>query len=266
MPDILSDELSQRCPRAFAVIEEASALARDFFEKRDALIVETKTGPQDVVSRADRAVEALIRDHLSEAFPDDGFLGEELGCTDGSTGWTWIIDPIDGTGSFLHGLDSWTVVIALARDGQTHAGFISHPMTRRLYHARAGQGAFLREEQSDRPITCDTAGRLDAGVIAVGAGGARHAQTVGHTITRIMETGGSYMRNGSAALSLAHVAAGHCLAFYEPELSAWDCLAGLLIVTEAGGTASPFALGPSRQPVLGAAPGIAPLLTALLSD
>lgn len=258
-------ELKRRLQVAEALMARAGAEARRFFEARDSLVVETKAGgPQDVVSLADRAVEALIRAVLAEAFPGDGVLGEEHGAVAGQSEWTWVIDPIDGTAPFLHGLISWSVVIALCREGRCVAGFVAWPMVGRLYVAVEGRGAFCREGEQETRLSVSAADRLDEGIVAVGAGGARYAAAVGGTVARLMQAGASFMRNGSAALSLAHVAAGHYLAFYEPELSAWDCLAGQLLVREAGGVSSAFVLNGERQPVVGAAPGVAPALLDLL--
>jgi myo-inositol-1(or 4)-monophosphatase len=164
------------------------------------------------------------------------------------------------TSPFLHGLRSWSVSICLLEKGRPVLGYVYEPCADQLYWAGSGQGAFC----DDRPIKVDPAARLHAGLTAVGAGGgASRADQIGNLMRRLLEAGGTYMRNGSAALSLAHVAAGHYVGFYEPSLSAWDCAAGLLIVSEAGGVADDFFADGDilkRQPVFAAAPGAEPEL------
>ncbi|MBB4121275.1 inositol monophosphatase family protein [Martelella radicis] len=252
-----------RLAAAKIIIREAGALALDFFRRRESLIVETKTSGQDLVSVADRSVEGFIRAEIAARFPEDGLLGEEHGKADGKSGFCWIIDPIDGTSPFLHGLESWSVVIAIAEGDRTVLSLIAHPATGALYWAEEGHGAWCDNKQ----LSIDAATPFSGGVIAIGPGGAVHARAVGRIIANILEDGGSFMRNGSAALSLAHVAQGSYLGFYEPELSAWDCVAGLLLVREAGGIAiDPFAgdLTAMRRPCLAAAPQVAERLKEIL--
>lgn len=260
----LTPALSARLALARRVICRAGTLALRHFQTYQTLAVETKTSPQDVVSIADREVETLIRDGLRAECPGDGLIGEEHGEIPGHTGWTWVIDPIDGTAPYLHGLRSWSVVIALMRDGRVHAGFVFDPCGDRLYWAVRGHGAY----QDDRRLWLKPGiGAVSAGLTAIGAGGAAQASRIGQVIERLLAAGGVYMRNGSAALSLAHVAAGHYIGFHEPALSAWDCLAGLLLVSEAGGAADDWlSQGPilGRHPVFAAAPGAADALRAVV--
>src|SRR5690606_3193193 len=144
--------IQSRVETATAVIRDAAALARSYFAQLSTLVIETKSGGQDVVSIADRDVETLIRDKLSAAFPQDGFLGEEYGLTEGSSGFTWVIDPIDGTACFVHDLPTWCVVIALVKNdeegGETVAGLILDPNADELFSAVRGGGATL----NGRPI------------------------------------------------------------------------------------------------------------------
>lgn len=263
-PD-LPAELGARVTAAHAVIARAGVAALALFEDVHALKVETKTGPQDLVSEADRRVETLIRRTIDDTFPDDGLVGEEHGLLEGTTDWTWIIDPIDGTAPFLHGLRSWSVVIALLHRGQPAAGLILDPCADRLYWAVAGHGAW----EGRKTLRVAPAASLSDGLTAIGAGDRAQAALIGGLIARLIEAGGTYMRNGSAALSLAHVAAGHYIGFYEPRLSAWDCLAGLLIVTEAGGATDDWlSRGDllARHPVLAATPGVAGRLRAIVAE
>ena len=109
---------------ARSVIVDAGALAQSYFVDPAALGVEHKLNGQDVVSIADRAVEALIRDRIIAAFPDDGFLGEETGLHQGTSGYVWVVDPIDGTSCFVHGLRDWCVSIALTHHDTTAFGLV----------------------------------------------------------------------------------------------------------------------------------------------
>ncbi|MEF2070685.1 inositol monophosphatase family protein [Consotaella aegiceratis] len=253
LPSMSSDR-EARFALARQLIRDAGAIALDHFRRYRTLDVATKTGPQDTVSAADREVEETIRDAICSRFPDDGLVGEEYGHQSGASRWTWIVDPIDGTGSFLHGLRSWSVVIAVLEAGRPVIGLVLEPCTDRLYWAVEGGGAFC----DDHPIAVDAAGCVGNGLTVISAGRAAQARQVGGIIERLLAAGGVYMRSGSAALSLAHVAAGHYVGFFEPHLSPWDCVAGLLIVKEAGGVADDFRLGADwteRRPVFAAAPG-----------
>ncbi|MBR9766673.1 MAG: inositol monophosphatase [Rhodobacteraceae bacterium] len=249
-------------------IARAADLALEHFHNLGALAIETKTGPGDPVSQADRGVEDLLRHEIASAFPEDSILGEERGLESGPSGWTWVIDPIDGTMPFLHGLPSWTVVLCLLQGDRTVAGLIAEPCRDRLYRAEAGRGAWLETAGcAPQRLTASPATDLAGQVVACGPGARIHAARIGSVVTRLTAAEASFMRNGSAALSLALVAAGHYAGFHEPELSAWDCLAGQLLVREAGGRTSPFDLAhPTlRQPVTCTGPELYEALSALVA-
>ena len=106
-------DLDRRFVLAKAIAQEAGAMALDYFNRRDSLVIETKHDPQDVVSIADRNVEKLLRERVAATFPDDGFLGEEFGHTAGASGYTWVVDPIDGTAPFVSGMPNWCVSVAV---------------------------------------------------------------------------------------------------------------------------------------------------------
>ena len=185
-------------------------------------------------------------------FPDDGLWGEEHGRQSGTSGFDWVIDPIDGTTAFLHGIPNWTVVIALLENNKPVLGLVLVPAQGKLYWAEDGAGAYC----GDNPIHVDDLSPLDSGLFVVGPGGRQFSDHVGGIITRLMDKGGMFIRFGSAAHSLALVAAGHLSGFYEPRLNAWDCLAGQLLVREAGGKTRGFDAGSDwsqRQPVFAAA-------------
>ena len=211
-------------------------MALDFFNARETLAVETKASPQDVVSRADREVEAFIRARVSADFPGDGFLGEEGGAQGGSSGFTWVIDPIDGTTPFLSGLPHWCVAISVLEGSVTRAAATYVPCADEMFTALAGGGAALNgvplRIAADKPIT--------GGMTAIGASHRTSPAHVAGVISGLMARGGIFYRNGSGANMIASVAAGRLVGYYEPHMHPWDCLGGLLMVSEAGGMTLPF--------------------------
>ena len=239
---------------ACTLAREAGALALSFFADRSALTVETKDTPQDVVSRADRAVEDLIRARIAEAFPEDAILGEEGGASPGQTGFGWVIDPIDGTMPFLSGLPHWCVAIAITHAGDTVAAATFAPVMDTLWEARAGAGA----RRDGVALSLTEGPGLTARMTAIGASHRTDPAHVAAVIAALMEAGGIFYRNGSGAMMLAQVAEGALAGYYEPHMHPWDALGGLLLVSEAGGRTLPFPTGGGR--VLAAAPaGFAPL-------
>lgn len=216
-------------------------------------MVEAKANPQDVVSRADREVETLVRARIAAAFPDDGIMGEEHAPTPGTSGFVWVIDPIDGTMPFLSDLPHWCVAIALVQDGDTVAAATFAPVSGQLFDARRGAG--FRCNGTLRHIPADMA--LTGAMTAIGASHRTPAQDIAALIGRLMSAGGVFYRNGSGALMLAEVAMGRLAGYHEPHMNAWDCLGGLLMVAEAGGRTGPVDMGSMLAeggPVLAAAP------------
>jgi myo-inositol-1(or 4)-monophosphatase len=252
-----SDEREIRARHALAeeLAMQAGKLAHDFFRNRHDLVIETKSAPQDVVSIADRNVETLIRDRVSEAFVADGFLGEEYGLVEGSSGYTWVVDPIDGTSPFVHGMPNWCVSIAVLHDGQPVVGVIQVPCHDELYSSALGHGATL----NGKALTLDGAKTIRNAVTGIGANHHVTPASVGKIVEDLLEAGGNFVRLGSGALMLAYVAAGRLVGYYEPHMHAWDCLGGYCLVREAGGWFLPFPVkGESLTrgaPVLATGPG-----------
>jgi myo-inositol-1(or 4)-monophosphatase len=247
--------ITERFGAAKRIIRAAGQIALEYFANYDDLEVETKTSRQDTVSVADKEVETFIRAEIAKLFPLDGLVGEEHGEMLGDSAFTWVIDPIDGTACFLHGLKSWCTVIALLKDGQPVAGLIYDAPGNELYSAVRGFGAY----RDERRLSVDLATPLAGSMLAIGASRPEQSIQIGRLIEAVLAAGGVYMRNGSAALTLAHLAAGHYGAYYEPALSSWDCLAGLLIVAEAGGQADDFLAHTKltgRGPAFAAAPQV----------
>lgn len=253
--------VAARLALALEAAKAGGALALHHFHARDALVVEAKAAPQDVASRADREVEEMIRAMIAAAFPQDAVVGEENGSLSGTSGFTWFVDPIDGTSPFLAGLPHWCVTIAVVDDGATVAGVTVQPMTGDVFAARRGGGATL----NGAPIRCDATKRIDDSLVAVGASHRTDPAHVGSVVEGLLRAGGAYYRNGSGALMLADVAAGRLGGYYEPHMHPWDCLAGLLMVEEAGGRTRPVRPEPKGGLVLAAAPGVWSALEAVVT-
>ncbi|WP_048645020.1 inositol monophosphatase family protein [Nitratireductor soli] len=208
------------------------SLVRDFGEVQN-LQVSLK-GPGDYVSQADRKAEEIIYSELSRARPGYSFLMEESGTVEGDDPQhRWIVDPLDGTTNFLHGIPVFSISIALERQGQLVAGVIYNPAMDELYTAERGGGAFL----NDRRLRVAARTKLSDAVIGTGIphlGRGHHGEALLDLRNVMGETAG-IRRLGSAALDLAYVAAGRMDGFWEDALSPWDMAAGIVLVREAGG-------------------------------
>lgn len=219
-----------RLQYAAQLAESAGQLALRYFRSLADLEVTSK-GHQDAVSDADFAVERFIREAIQVAYPDDGILGEEDGRNDGASGFTWVIDPIDGTMNFINAVPFWAVVIACVRNTETIVGVIHDPLHQETFAAEKGKGARL----NGRQIRVAPAATLSNGTVAIGISNRSSPAIAGRVVDGLMQRGGLFYRNASGALGLAYVAAGRFLGYCEPHMNAWDCIAGMLIVSEAGG-------------------------------
>ena len=250
MTSDISKELEARFKLAQDIAREAGALALDYFNRRETLVIETKRDPQDVVSIADRNVEQLINECVSASFGDDGFLGEEYGLNEGISGYTWVVDPIDGTSPFVNGMPNWCVSIAVLKDGEPVIGVIQAPCFDELYASAKGQGATL----NGKKLLLDETRTIRNAVTGIGANNYVTPQVVAKIVEDLLEAGGTFIRNGSGALMIAYVATGRLVGYYEPYMHAWDCMAGFCLVKEAGGQVMPFSLEGEKlfegQPVL----------------
>ncbi|RWM36583.1 inositol monophosphatase family protein [Mesorhizobium sp.] len=227
----MTDDLDQRMHFAIDLARRAGELGLKYFRDLENLTIESK-GHQDLVSDGDRNVELFIRAAIAEAYPDDGIVGEEHAPVTGRTGYVWVIDPIDGTANFVRGIPAWCVVIACAKDGETIVGVIHEASTGETFHGRLGGGAFV----NGRPIKASGATSLSEGSVGTGLSNRAATEHVAVLISMIMAEGGVFFRNASGALMLAYAAAGRLLGYVEEHMNAWDCLAGMLLVEEAGGT------------------------------
>ncbi len=191
-------------------------------------------GPGDYVSQADRKAEEIIHAELARARPGYAFLMEERGEVAGDDDQhRWIVDPLDGTTNFLHGIPIFSISIALERQGQLVAGVIYNPAMDELYTAERGGGAFL----NDRRLRVAGRTKLSDAVIGTGVPhlGRGHHGNFLIELRNVMGEVSGIRRLGSAALDLAYVAAGRMDGFWEEKLSPWDIGAGILLIREAGG-------------------------------
>ena len=218
-----------------AAFKAGKSLARDFGEVQN-LQVSLK-GPGDYVSQADRKAEKLIREDLMKARPTYGFLGEESDEIVGTDGaHRWIVDPLDGTTNFLHGIPTFAISIALERNGEIVAAVVLNPATDELFTAERGGGTFL----NDRRLRVAARKNLSDAVIGCGVphlGRGNHGKFLVE-LRHVMGEVAGMRRLGSASLDLAYVAAGRFDGFWERDLAPWDLAAGILLIREAGGYAT----------------------------
>jgi len=215
-----------------AARKAARKLARDFGEVENLQV--SRKGPGDFVSAADHRAEKIIFEELSKARPGYGFLMEEAGIVEGpDKTHTWIIDPLDGTTNFLHGMPHFAISIALQRDGQIVNGVIYNPVTDDLFIAEKGQGAYL----NDRRLRVAARTKMEDAAIATGIffSDADWLETYSKELNAMVPKVAAIRRLGAASLDLAWVAAGRFDGYWEHGRQPWDVAAGILMVREAGG-------------------------------
>jgi myo-inositol-1(or 4)-monophosphatase len=224
---------------AIALAQQAGELLLDY--RRRGLPEDTiraKTGHFDIVTEADVAAERLIFSAIREAFPDHGFHGEEsAGHRMPDEPWFWVVDPIDGTTNFAHGLPIFAVNMALIHDGLPVLGVTCDPSAGRTYWAEHGGGAWLRFGGQDTRLSVSTVVDLDRALLSTGfiAGRKLDPSHNRAEFTALDLRSQSVRRLGSAALVLAWVAAGLLEAYWEEQLKPWDWIPGWLLIQEAGG-------------------------------
>jgi len=215
-----------------AIRKACKGVSRDFGEITELQV--SRKGPGDFVTAADKRVEAALFEELIRLRPGYGFLGEEQGEREGTDKThRWIVDPIDGTTNFMHGIPVFACTVALERDGEIVAGVTYNPVTNDLYWAEKGKGAY----HNDRRLRVSARKQLEDCLMATGApfiGKPGHAQFL-KDLHQIMQRTVGIRRLGACSLDLAMVAAGQVDGFWERGLKPWDMAAGLLLVTEAGG-------------------------------
>ncbi|NBX66896.1 MAG: inositol monophosphatase [Proteobacteria bacterium] len=210
----------------------AKSLARDFGECEQLQV--SKKGPSNFVTAADKKAEKSIHYVLAKTRPDFGFLMEEGGVIEGKDpSRKFIVDPLDGTNNFLHGVPHWCITIAAEVEGEVTDGIIFDVVRNEMFWASKGLGAFIR----NRKIRVSSRTNLEDSLVGTGtpAKGRGDHELFARDIKRILPAVSGMRRMGSAALDLAYVAAGRFDAYWEREIQPWDVAAGALIVREAGG-------------------------------
>jgi myo-inositol-1(or 4)-monophosphatase len=233
-------------------------------------VADTKSTLNDVVTQVDRDSEALIRDMLHSARPQDGFLGEEGGSGESTSGITWVVDPIDGTVNFLYGIPHYAVSIA-AVEGPAEpdqwnvlAGVVFNPVSGELFSAAQGLGSWLGE----KPIQVAPAVPVENALLLTGfAYAERYRRAQGELMKEILPRVRDIRRLGTASLDLAYVAAGRANVYFERTLSPWDHAAGELIVREAGGIVTGFGnTAPGREAIFAGKEQMVAELKSLVSE
>lgn len=263
-PLLVTDPLlSELLDLALEAARRAGALLRDG-RPADLRVAATKSSPIDVVTEMDIAAEKLITGFLGERRPRDGFLGEEGGGAEGTSGIRWVIDPLDGTVNYLYGLPTWAVSIAAERDGERVVGVVEVPMRRETYHAVLGGGAHL----GDGILHCRPAPPLDQALVSTGFNYVTKVRTHQAEVARqLIPRLRDIRRGGSAAVDLCDVAAGRLDGYFERGLHPWDMAAGDLIAREAGALTGGRPGAPGDDDLMVAAsPGVFEPLQALLED
>jgi myo-inositol-1(or 4)-monophosphatase len=254
---------------ARAVAVEAGSLAK-LRRSEGVEVAARKSSKEDIVTFADRETEALIRSRLSELRPNDGFFGEESAGETGTSGLTWVVDPIDGTVNFLYGIPHYAVSIAVVEGDpdpltwRALAGAVANPASGETFTARAGAGAFL----DGSPIRVAPAIEISQALVGTGFSyladiRSEQAEVLGGLLHRVRDI----RRMGAASLDLCAVASGRLDAYFERRLSPWDHAAGALIARESGARVTGMdGAPPSHQFVLAAEPRLAEALERLFRD
>ncbi len=253
-------DLESRFDLAQAACSEAAALAISM-QPLPGTDSGTLKSAQDWLTEADGAVEAFLSKTMLDAFPEDGFQGEEGGATREGT-LRWVVDPIDGTSNFAHGGSRWAVSLGLIQDRTPLLGVLVAPRLGDTYAGCLGHGATL----NGYPIRAATTATLSRAIVECGWSPRRSKREYMALCTRVMESGSMLRAGGSGALGLAEVAAGLLDGYVELHINLWDVAAALAILAESGAVVSGFMYrdGPKTgAPILAAAPGIAAALRAV---
>ncbi|HEY2665193.1 MAG TPA: inositol monophosphatase family protein [Candidatus Binataceae bacterium] len=217
---------------AIDIARESGALLSTYFERRVAFELK---GDFDLVTEADRASEKLVVERLRSHFPSHSIVAEEGGGHEGTSGYRWYVDPLDGTTNFAHGFPIYNVTLGLEQDGEMLVGVVFDPMRQEMFSAERGAGAYL----NNRRIRVSAVKRLEDSLVSTGfPSRKRHLNVNIHFYHQMAMATHGVRRTGSAAIDLSYVACGRFEAFWEFGLNPWDMAAGILLVTEAGGAVS----------------------------
>lgn len=236
--------MSQLSPNLNVMIQAAEkaarSLTRDFGEVEKLQV--SRKGPGDFVSRADTRAEEIIHGHLSEARPGYGFMMEEGGEIKSDSDYRWIIDPLDGTNNFLHGVPYWCISIALEHKDEIIAGVVYNPISDEMFRAEKGRGAFMNRQR----LRVSGRDSFETSLIALSEMKPNPDYREGYEkrLRALIDNNiYSIRRFGCCALDIAYVSAGRFEVFCDKGLKSWDMAAGALLVKEAGGVVTDFNLG-----------------------
>ncbi|MCH8529728.1 MAG: inositol monophosphatase [Saccharospirillum sp.] len=253
----LKSSLTQREERCRDIILRAGEIASKAFGQQAKTI--TLKGPQDYLTETDAAVEDFIRQELAASFPNDAVLGEESGGAEADI--TWVVDPIDGTANFARGIPHYCICIALVMHRRVELGVIYQPESKELYVARHGNGA----RRNGEAIRVSLPAPVEACTVELGWSTRIPSVDYLQVMENLLKAGLNVRRSACGALGLAWVADGRSDAYVELHMNPWDCLAGLLLVQEAGGVVNQALSGLPRigaGPVLAATPELASAMMA----
>jgi len=231
--------VAARLTLATSAAREAGRLLERYFGRLREVV---KKGAIDLVTEADRGAEALLVEQIARAFPHDTIRGEESGVVaEGESGWTWLVDPLDGTTNFVHELPWFAVSVGATYRGVPALGVIHAPALGQLWSAASGQGATL----DGRPIRVNDTPVVGDALLATGFpyDRATSAEALVQPVARALQRSRGLRRMGAAALDLARVADGTFGGYWEPRLKPWDLAAGIVLVREAGGRVTDFDAG-----------------------
>ena len=250
--------LDKRLKAAIEIVREAGVVAFTAFNNMTPEKIALK-GPQDFLTATDLEVETLIRTRLIEAFPSDGIFGEETGGDVKNN--TWIIDPIDGTANFARGIPHFCIVLTFVSQDTTRLGIIYDPCHNELFIAQQDKGATM----NGRPITIANTPSFNSANLELGWSQRIPDKRYLASLQGFLELGANVRRSACGALALAYVAIGRTDGYVEHHMNPWDCLAGLLLVSEAGGVSNPFTSHPD-WPQGGAVLASAPQFANAIAD
>lgn len=223
------------------IAREAGGIAIEGGRHLSAGQIHTKATPTDMVTEIDRKVEEFLVEAIRKRYPGHGIFGEETGVTGGTSAWRWVIDPIDGTTSFIHGFPYYSISIACQKENRTVAGVVYAPRLGELFSAERGKGARLNGEAIHVSACTELKGALLATGFACVRAGIRPDNL--DLMPELVRSIQGMRRCGSAALDLCNVAAGRFDGYWERELQLYDIAAGALILEEAGGRITDYSGG-----------------------
>ncbi len=240
-PELTSDiyhEIERRMELIRNTVDEASAALLRIRQEKTGLQIRTKAGYRDLLTRADLESEQIITKSISTHFSGDKILAEEGGSSGGNGDFLWVIDPLDGTVNYAHGIPLYSISVGLVLSGQVVAGVVKLPATGEIFHGIIAKGSYLDSTR----LSVSGSSSLRDSIVVTGFPYERDPVLEGltKTVRSILERSAGFRRTGSAALDLCWISAGRFDAYYEAGLKPWDTCAGFLIASEAGAHITDF--------------------------